>query len=121
MKTILPAYLDVRIALDSALAANQWPARYTLSTPGEATHWRLRANRFRSELRKYDKRLNDKPVGESVYDDLVFLLDGASVVIDKRFPTGKLTFEGRPIPLVQSSPDSEPAEDDDADDFNLDL
>jgi len=111
-----PAYRDVRIILDTAIANAQWPLEYTLSSAGEATQWRLRANRLRSEIRKYDKKLNGKPHGESPYDELVFLLEKDSniVVIDCRVPTGVLTHAGQRVePIIL---DEEP---DDEDDFEL--
>lgn len=107
------AYRDCRIILDTAIANDQWPVEYTLKDEGEAVQWRLRANRLRSEIRKYDKRLNAKPIGESPYDELVFLLDGPRVIIDKRTPTGVLTHAGKTIdPIISPEPDDE-------DDFTL--
>lgn len=108
------AYRDVRIILDTALANNQWPLEYALSSQKEAITWRFRAHRLRSEIRKYDKRLNEKPVGESPYDEIVFIVEGSAVIIDIRVPTGTLTHAGKKIEPVIN--DEEP---DDEDDFEL--
>lgn len=83
-------YTDCREAFDAALANNgavaEFPDRKT------AISWRLRANRFRAQLRR------ELGVDATKYDNMVLRLEDNKVIFDMSLPEFKLTdLEGRPI------------------------
>ena len=90
-------YQDIKLVLDTVLERGVYPAEYELDTRGAAVNWRQRANTYLSRLRKEDAELHGKPHGESSYDNLIFGLDGATVIIRLREPTGTLKIGGEEV------------------------
>lgn len=100
------SYRDIEAVLDTCLRHDKWPAKLSLESPGKAVQWRHRANSFRHVLRKNEEAALGIPAGQgtSIYDNLIFRLDGPQVIIDKR-PTvaGQLSVGGEVVDVLSNA------------------
>jgi hypothetical protein len=84
-------YPDVKQVFDFAL--REKGARYTLDSPGQATHWRSRAYAFRKALWSELNLGSPVPPVATPYDGIRITLDESTCVIHvgETVPTGILT------------------------------
>lgn len=111
------AYADIEAVLDTAMrnlqvAEKGHTLRFECPTRAKAVTWRLRANTFRSVLRRLEEeRLSLSPgSGTSIYDSLVFGISGMAVTIRLRQVEGHLVSGDDVLPIKA---EKEMEEDDD--------
>ena len=94
----LASYTDIKTILDVALQHNIWPVIIKVATPGAATHWTQRANKYRVALRRQEEWITACPpgMGSSPFDHLQFKAFGHEVVIQPR-PVAIMEIDGQVV------------------------